>query len=141
MQGFHNGWVPWGYISEFADGRKKAVPDKKIRDDVRQAFELYATGQYYDQGIANWINKRGHKTFRGGRFTKDGIRDLLQNPFYMGYVRYRGVFTKGKQHRGTGDLIKGQHESLISEELFEKCQRVRADRRQVADRNQVTRRI
>jgi site-specific DNA recombinase len=141
MQGFHNGWVPWGYVSELADGRKKAIPDEKIRDDVRQAFELYATGQYYDQGIADWINERGHKTFRGGRFTKDGIRDLLQNPFYMGYVRYRGVFVKGKERRGTGDLVKGQHEPLISEELFEKCQRVRAERRQVADRNQVTRRV
>jgi len=141
MQGFHNGWVPGGYISEFGDGRKKAVPDEKIKDDVRQAFELYATSQYYDQGIADWINEHGHKTFRGGRFTKDAVRDLLQNPFYMGYVCYRGVFVKGKQYRGTGDLVKGQHEPLISEELFQKCQKVRAERRQVADRNQITRRI
>lgn len=141
MQGFHNGWVPWGYISEFRDGRKMAVPDEKIKDDVRQAFELYATGQYYDQNIANWINARGHKTFRGGRFTKDGVRDLLQNPFYMGYVRYRGVFVKGKKHRGTGEMVKGQHEPLISEELFQTCQKVRAQRRSAADRNQITRRV
>lgn len=141
MQGYHNGWVSWGYVSEFRDGRKMAVPNEDIKGDVRQAFELYATGQYYDQGIADWINQRGHKTFRGGRFTKDGVRDLLQNPFYMGYVRYRGVFVKGKKYRGTGELVKGQHEPLVSEELFQKCQRVRAERRQIADRNQTTRRI
>lgn len=141
MQGFHNGWVPWGYVSELVDGRKMAIPDENLREDVKQVFELFSTGLYYDQQIADWINERGHKTFRGGAFTKDSVRDLLQNPFYMGYVRYRGAYIKGKKHRGAGELVQGQHEPLISEELFAACQKVRADRRPTPNSKQVTRRV
>ncbi len=59
----------------------------------------------------------------------------------MGYVRYRGVLVKGKKYRGTGEMVKGRHEPLISEELFEACEKVRSQRRSAADRNQITRRV
>ncbi len=43
MQGFHNGWVSWGYVSQFVDNRMMAGIDESLREVVRQVFELSAT--------------------------------------------------------------------------------------------------
>jgi len=82
------------------------------------------------------------------RFTKDSIRDMLQNPYYAGFVVYRkqqkekGVrrrkhkrvgspLSRLNQRRGGGIegdravLFPGQHISLISVELYDRCQQVR----------------
>ncbi len=129
MQGYHNGWVPWGYTSEQVGDRKMAVQDPISAPIAEEMFERYATGLYYDQQIANWLNIQGVITFLKRPFTKESVRVMLQNPFYMGHLRYRGVFTTGKSYRGKGEMIKGIHQPIISEELFAQCQKVRSQRR------------
>jgi hypothetical protein len=74
-------------------------------------------------------------------FTKDSVRVMLQNPFYMGYVIYRGVFIQGKSRRGEGKMLKGVHQPIISEDLFTRCQKVRALRRRTLDTKPYTRHI
>lgn len=128
MQGFHNGWAPFGYVSEKHGDRKKAVPDPEKAKIIREMFERFSTGLYMDQDIANWMNTKGVKTLLGRPFTKDTIREMLQNPFYIGMLRYRGAFIPGRPYRGTGKFVKGLHEPLISNELFEECRRIRARR-------------
>lgn len=84
------------------------------------------------------------------RFSKDSIRDMLQNPFYAGFVTYRktikekGVRTRPHKRfksplsemsrrerddvRVVGDhamLFPGLHIPLIDVETFDRCQRVR----------------
>ena len=138
-QGYHNGWVPWGYISEQVGDRKMAIQDPISAPIAEEMFERYATGLYYDQQIANWLNLLGVLTFRKHPFTKDGVREMLQNSFYMGYLRYQGVFTQGKARRGSGEVIKGVHQPIISEELFARCQKVRSLRRRTVDTKLYTR--
>jgi site-specific DNA recombinase len=46
QQGYHNGWVPWGYKSELAGSRMLAVPDPERAGVIPQIFERYATGHY-----------------------------------------------------------------------------------------------
>ncbi len=133
MQGYHNGWVPWGYMSEQVGDRKMAIQDPISAPIAREMFERYSTGLYYDQQIANWLNTQGVRTFLKRPFTKDAVREILQNTFYMGYIRYRGVFIQGKVRRGKGEIIKGIHQPIISEELFARCQKVRATRRRNID--------
>lgn len=142
-QGYHNGWAPWGYTSERVGDRKLAIPDPERAPVVRQAFERYATGLYYDQDMADWINSLGQKTMFGRDFTKDAMRDMLQNQFYKGFVLYRGADPRtGKSRRkADAEVVKGMHEPLIDDELFEKCQKVRAERRRVINTNQVTRKV
>ncbi len=142
-QGYHNGWVPWGYKSEKVGEHKLAVPDPVLVPIVRQAFERYATGLYYDQEMADWLTEQGFQTRFHRPFTKDALRDILQNPFYKGYVIYRGIFARnGKVHRNVGgEVVKGLHTPLVEEELFEKCQKIRAERRKLANSNQITRRV
>jgi site-specific DNA recombinase len=117
LQGYHNGHVPWGYLSERKGKRKVGVPDPEKALVVVQLFERFASGLYSDGDIADWLNQQGHKTWRGRHFSKDTIRDLLQNPYCMGKVRYRGMSAreKGISYRCTdGKLSTGTANPLVS---------------------------
>jgi site-specific DNA recombinase len=142
-QGYHNGWVSWGYKSEMVGDHKLAVPDPELGPVVVQVYERFATGLYYDQDMADWMNEQGYKTMFKHPFTKDAMRDMLQNPFYKGYVLYRGTYShNGKSRRkADGELVKGLHTALIDEELFDKCQKIRAERRRQQNSNQTTRKV
>jgi site-specific DNA recombinase len=142
-QGYHNGWVPWAYKSEEVENRMLAVPDPDLIPIVRQLFERYATGLYYDQNMADWLNSQGCRTRFGRLFTKDALRDILQNPFYIGDVHYRGQHARGGKSRRRKDTeaVKGLHTAIIDEALFNKCQKVRAARRRLPNSKQSTRRV
>jgi DNA invertase Pin-like site-specific DNA recombinase len=132
LQGYHNGTVPWGYTSQLIGIRKLGVPDPKRAPIVAEMFERYATGAYSDMQIAEWLNTQGYRTNRNQPFGKDTVRDMLCNAYYMGKIRYRGmtVRPKGVSFRSTPPQVSdGQHEPLISEELWQRSQAVRASRR------------
>lgn len=132
LQGYHNGSVPWGYTSQLIGIRKVGVPDPEKAPVVVEMFERYATGAYSDQQIAEWLNEQGFRTHRDHPFGKDAVRDMLCNSYYVGKIRYRGmtVRPKGISFRSTPPQVsEGQHEPIISEELWQRSQAVRARRR------------
>jgi len=131
LQGYHNGTVPWGYISQLQGKRKVGVPDPEKAPVVLEMFERYAIGKYSDMQIAEWLNSQGHLTSRNRGFGKDTVRDMLCNTYYVGRIRYRGmtVRPKGVSFRSTPPRVAvGQHEPIVSEELWQRCQTVRASR-------------
>ena len=107
---------------------------------VRLAFEWYATGRYSDGQIAGKLNAHLHVLPDGstvplrskgrpgcsgsGPFTKDSLRDVLQNYFYTGVVPYYGDRNR-KKKRSPVTLYPGQHPPLISQELFARCLEIR----------------
>ena len=120
------------------------VPDPEKGPVVVKLFEMFATGLYSDEQIANWLNQQGYKTWRGRSFSKDTIRDLIQNPYYTGKVRYKGMSarSRGVCYRCTeGKLSPGKHEALVSDVLWQQCQKIRNSRYQVRKTRQVTRHI
>ncbi|HDQ70666.1 MAG TPA: recombinase family protein [Chloroflexi bacterium] len=114
LKGLHNGRLPFGYLKS-ESGVAMIVPEEA--EVVRQAFEAYATGNYTDRRVAALINESRLPTRSGRRWSKDSVRDFLQNEFYFGKVKYKG------------DLLPGLHEPIISQELFDRCQEVRASHR------------
>jgi hypothetical protein len=78
-QGYHNGAVPWGYLSKLIGNRKVGVPDPEKAPVVVEKFERYATGAYSDMQIAEWLNAQGFLTNRNHPFGKDTVRDMLCN--------------------------------------------------------------
>ena len=131
-QGYHNGAVPWGYVSQLRGNRKVGVPDPEKAPVVVEMFERYATGAYSDQQIAEWLNEQGFRTSRDHPFGKDTVRDMLCNAYYVGKIRYRGmtVRPKGVSFRSTPPRVsEGKHEAIISEDLWRRAQAVRASRR------------
>jgi len=93
---------------------------------LRLAFEQYSSGLYSDTEIAALLTRHGYRTngqFGSNPFGKDTITHLLQNRFYLGETSYQG-----KKKGATKQTIAGRHEPLVSQDLFDKCQEVRAKR-------------
>lgn len=129
-QGYHNNQAPFGFVK---DENKLLVPVASEVSALQLVFESYATGNYGYSAIAKMLNDRGNKTKSGRRFTREAIRDLLQNRIYIGKVRYTPNKKGGSgRRRSAGEVTwsEGKHDAVINEQLFEKCQRVRKARRQ-----------
>jgi site-specific DNA recombinase len=90
-QGRHNNQAPFG-MKKNGDGI--LVPDEKEIEGLRMAFEQYATGQYSDNAIAKLLNDAGYRSKTGRPFSKETVRDILQNRTYLGEVKYQ----KYKRH-------------------------------------------
>ena len=102
---------------------------------VRQAFCMYATGNYSDATIAEWMNSQPViQELRKGKqpVGKEMVRDLLQNRVYTGRVPYaetlyNGSLGEGKRSsRNRKQWFEGNHPAIISDELFEECRLVRS---------------
>ncbi|MBN1920957.1 MAG: recombinase family protein [Anaerolineae bacterium] len=116
QNGLWNGTLPFGYVT---DENGLPVEHPTTADGVRLAFESYSTGRYSDQGIADLLNEAGYRTTGnwGERpFTKDTVNPMLKNVFYLGFVKYKD------------ELYPGKHPPLIDQDLFDRCQEVRASR-------------
>ena len=99
------GVVPQGYRRvEGGD----VVEDPEAAPVIRRIFELYATGKYSFQGLADHLNRQGVKPKRGPKkendtrpqaviFTGDVVKDILKNRAYLGLVR---VSRAGRVDRG-----------------------------------------
>lgn len=85
---------------------------------------------------ATYLNKLGIATKNGKKWTKNGIREILHNKTYIGYVKWQqrkkiivveNGTKKTKSIRSKDEdylLVKGRHEPIISEEIFEKVQSI-----------------
>ncbi len=137
------------------DGRVP-VPHPIEAPAVQQAFKWYATGNFSDADIAYKLNrmsitindqvftprpkrKRGDK-YRYTRpqvFTHENIRDMMKRIFYTGQVAYfggKGVAEERKKFKKAQFVEDGQHEALISTDLFETVQATRKLRRYTPNR-------
>jgi DNA invertase Pin-like site-specific DNA recombinase len=119
-QGHLVGSLPWGYVRDRDSG--VAVPDTDRAELVRELFERYTTGHESDRSLAEWLNARGARTAKARAFGKDTVREMLVNAAYCGYVC--GLRSKDRS-------VRGLHEPLVSEELFDRVQEIRAWRTRV----------
>jgi site-specific DNA recombinase len=110
-KGLHNNRLPFGYTLEENNKVAQVVPEEA--EVIRKAFQLYATNAYTDRQIAQVLAESGYQTRTGRLWSKDTVRDFLQNEFFFGKVAYRD------------ELHPGLHEPIISRELFDRCQEVR----------------
>ena len=115
------GWptkAPIGYLNvrEKIPGKEiaKVVLDPERALLVREAFRLYATGEYSLPELQATMHAKGltspYARKRGAPVSVSKLAELLANPFYTGVVRWGGV------------RYPGQHKALISQALFERVQ-------------------
>jgi len=113
-QGLYNGLLPFGY-SKGPDGMP--APHPMNHAGLLLAFQVAAEGAS-DAEVARRLNAAGYRT-SGNRgmnlFTKDTVRRMLQNRFYLGEL---------PDDKGT--WLKGKHQPLLDVELFERAQAARA---------------
>jgi DNA invertase Pin-like site-specific DNA recombinase len=109
-QGFYPLRAPIGYRDEGA--AKAKLLDPAMAPFVKECFERYSTGQWSLPELVQRMHERGLRNRRGGPVTMNGISTILTNPFYVGIMRIRR----------TGQEFSGNHEPLVSRDLFERVQ-------------------
>lgn len=131
-EGRWNGNVVLGYDlkqKEHTTNKKRKdtelVINEKEAEIVRTIFTMYSQGNGY-KAIANYINKFGYKTKKGKPFSITAIKDILNNPVYIGKIRYnlRPNWSE-KRRKGTNSnplIVDGKHEAIIEQELWDKVQ-------------------
>ena len=125
---------PFGYYMK----DKRWYPDEQsgAADIVREVFTRYANGEGM-RDITVDLGKRGVRTKFGGMPENRWIDYMLQNPTYIGMIRWSldGVKAVSKRDYNNENImiVPGQHESIISVELWEAVQeRIREQKKKYA---------
>ena len=108
--------APFGYRME--DNR--LIPDEKA-PIVREVFSMYAAGRG-QMDIARCLGDRGVRTNRGTRPENRFIEYMLNNPVYIGKIRWsKEGRTASKRKYDDENIVvyDGKHEPIISEELWQ----------------------
>ncbi len=132
---FISSTAPYGYERYKLKGQKgwslKIVEEKA--DIVRMIFRMCLEGKG-TFAIATHLNELGIKSPRNKKWRKNGIREMLHNETYTGFVKWQKrkcitTVVNGKithkiirQKKGDYLLEKGKHEPIISEEDFKLVQ-------------------
>ena len=115
-QGYYPLPAPRGYLNH---GKAKAKTiDLTEGPLVRQAFELYATGNYSLDTLRHELAHLGLYQSGGKPLSFNGIAKLLHNSFYIGLIR---IAT-------TGEVFEGNHEPLVSKGTFDRVQAIMSGR-------------
>lgn len=117
------GLWPWNPPSGYKPNRilgvklSPHVDDDTCSREVEQIFLRYSTGAVTKTELGNEFNKKKIKNYRGKliRFSKQTIHNMINNPYYFGYVKH-----------WDGRIVEGKHIALIEPSLYEKCQEVQA---------------
>lgn len=124
--------------------KKNAIGDKSVptfevvseqAETVRLIFEMYAEG-YGLKRIKNYLEQNGYKTATGKtKWFESSLSRILGNPMYIGkqYQCQTEVldFLSHRVKKNSKEdyvLIEGDFEHIISEELFQKVQEIRASK-------------
>lgn len=132
---------PYGYDKITINDGKRKCPTLAINDEqaniVRMIFNAYVNENIGARVIANRLNDLQIKSPSGKVWESEAINDIIENPVYIGMVRWNerkavlvvdnGEFrkTRPKTTNGEAILCKGKHEPIISEELFQAAQEKR----------------
>ena len=110
---------PFGYKM----GEDVFVPNEETAPIVRMIFEDYVSGMGVRK-IAMKLNDMGVRSTKGNRFENRTVEYILCNPTYLGKLRRNpnGRDAADRFHQSDDIVIvDGQHEPLISEELYKKA--------------------
>lgn len=97
---------------------------------VLKAFELYATGLYSIEQLEATMADLGLTNRRTARFPEGPVsasklHQMLKDPYYVGYVIYKG------------DAYPGRHEPIIGQDLFDQVQEVLSSRSGAGSRDRI----
>ncbi|WP_457936065.1 recombinase family protein [Mesorhizobium sp. 10J20-29] len=115
-QGLYPFRAPIGYRDN-GRGKPKTVCLEK-GPLVRQAFDLYASGECSLRALQQEMARRGLAGHTGKPLSLHGIETMLGNPFYLGLIAIRR----------TGVTYQGIHEPLVDARTFKRVQDVRSGR-------------
>jgi DNA invertase Pin-like site-specific DNA recombinase len=112
--GLWPGVAPVGYFNEKRTDRKCHIVIDPLRAPVvRKIFEKVGNDGWSGRKIYEWLKEINFKTKNDKYFSLSNIYLMLRNTFYYGMHEYP---------KGSGNWYKGNHQPIISKELFEQVQ-------------------
>ncbi len=110
--------APFGYRYT-RDERNKPllIPNGAKADLIREAFELYATGQYTKEEVRRMLKPKG-MTLQNAHFS-----NIFHNHLYIGKIVVKEYKNEPEQ------LVSAVHEPLVSEAVFNNVQRIAAGKK------------
>lgn len=121
MRGNYQSIVPIGY--KHVGNKIPPEIDVAGADIVHMVFDMFLQGSTFTQ-IARHLNDLGCRSQRNGKFENRTIRYILQNPFYIGKIRWN-YHDKANSRYKTDDSVivaDGKHEPLIDIDTWNKTQ-------------------
>lgn len=136
--------APYGYLIDPED-KQHLVVDPDTADIVLEMFEMVAAGNTLHR-VAVSLNERGVSSpgrrmydtgvstsdkFKNSKWVMQTVGKILQSPVYLGWMvggRYRSdYYESGKKEckavpKEEWIIVKGTHEPIVTEELFNKVQ-------------------
>lgn len=126
-QGLFNGGRVFGYESV----NKELIMNEEEAHVIRLIFD-YAENDLGYKAIVSRLNTMGYKTKRGAHFSINTIKTILDNPIYIGKIRFNRYQNWAEKHRmGKNEdfiLVDGKHESIITQEQWNRVQQIRKKR-------------
>ena len=137
------------YSLNLADEVKKGMTEKAIRGELQSAaafgykvdngrlvivpkeaklvkflFEQFSSQKMGMRRLAVYLNDLGIKTRRGNLFDNRGIEYILNNPVYVGKLRWTPTGRTRRNYNNPDSLIVDSvHEPIINTELWEQTQK------------------
>ena len=102
--------APLGYVNDKAT--KEIVVDNDRAKYIIKIFELHNIGTYSYRDITDILYKDGFRSQAGNRIYKSKIQQIINNPVYCGFVKYKEY------------VNKGTHLPLITKTTFDYAQEV-----------------
>ena len=114
---------PLGYKIMHAGELPVIVPEEAFV--VKLIFEKYVYDNMSFYEIAKYLNIFGYKTKQKKDFERRSVEYILKNPINKGIIRWNRTHSATKTVKDTSRWIiaKGEHEPVISEELYDLAQK------------------
>lgn len=132
---------PYGYDKIFINEGKRKCPTLAVNEDqaeiVHMIFDMYANQDMGCNNICKYLDSVGITPPKGKHWSPPAMKDMLENPAYIGKVRWNWRKTqtivedseimqiRPKSKDGEYLIYEGKHPAIISEELFNAVQAVR----------------
>lgn len=115
MEKLAQGWLPDspppGYMNVTTNGKHvHHAPDPETKSIMVRAFKKYLEPGESLVSIVDFLERSGIRNRNGQPHNKTRVHKILQNPYYIGIIRY-----DGKEYPAA-------HKPLIDKELFKKVQ-------------------
>lgn len=109
---------PFGYKME----NKQLIPIKEEAAIIKQVFEWYDNGVGMLR-IAKNLNSAGVRTHRGNLIENRTVEYWLNNPAYIGKIRWTPTGATSRNYHNTDSIIvDGSHEPLIDIDTWKRVQ-------------------
>ena len=124
--------APYGYKkAQLPDKSFTLEPEPQEAEIVKLIFDLYIEQHMGASKIATYLNSIGAAPRKSESWDASSVRPILSNPVYCGFVRWNtrpiikayanGKYINTRPRSAKGEVHKGKHEPIISEEMWNKA--------------------